>query len=157
MKDLVENGADVTANDNEAVEWAIENGYLDIVKFLVEHGADITANIGEAARLASIYGHDEVVEYLVNEGFILPFEQNVPVGNTGLPIDFVEIEDRYLNEEGEVVHNCMICTESMDKSNSKRLKVCTHIYHEECIRTWGQISDECPACRRKMYAKMEIV
>jgi ankyrin repeat protein len=37
---LIENGADVTADDNYAIRWASDNGHLPVVKFLIKRGAD---------------------------------------------------------------------------------------------------------------------
>ena len=38
---LVEQGADIQADNNCAVRWASDNGHLEIVKFLVEQGAQL--------------------------------------------------------------------------------------------------------------------
>jgi ankyrin repeat protein len=35
----IENEADVTANNNEAICWASEKGHLETVKLLLKHGA----------------------------------------------------------------------------------------------------------------------
>ena len=40
MKYLVEQGADIHADDDCALRWACDFGYLEIVKFLIELGAD---------------------------------------------------------------------------------------------------------------------
>ena len=68
IKYLVENGADITAQDNLAVRWASENGHLEIVKYLVQHGADITDENNQALRYASLNGHLLIVKYLVENG-----------------------------------------------------------------------------------------
>ena len=54
-------------NDQPLI-WASRNGHLDIVKYLVGKGANIHADDDEALRLASHYGHLEVVKYLVEKG-----------------------------------------------------------------------------------------
>ena len=68
VKYLVSQGADVKADNNYAVQVTSENGYLEGVKYLVSQGADVTANDNYAVRWASIRGHLEVVKYLVSQG-----------------------------------------------------------------------------------------
>ena len=48
-----------------ALRWASKNGHLEVVKYLVENKANIHAQNDEALRLASENGHLEVVKYLV--------------------------------------------------------------------------------------------
>jgi ankyrin repeat protein len=45
VKVLVENGADITADDNLPVKSASENGNFIMTKYLVERGADINSAI----------------------------------------------------------------------------------------------------------------
>jgi len=68
VKFLVENGANIHANNDLALCWAAENGYLEIVKYLVENGANIHANNDCALRWAAYKGHLEVVKYLIENG-----------------------------------------------------------------------------------------
>ena len=68
IKDLVEQGANVHANDDCALRWATENGHLEVVKYLVEQGADVHADDDCALRWAASSGHLKVVEYLVEQG-----------------------------------------------------------------------------------------
>jgi len=65
---LVEKGADIHANNDGALKWASKNGYLEVVEFLVEKGADIHANNDCSLRQASANGRLEVVEFLVEKG-----------------------------------------------------------------------------------------
>ena len=39
-KYLVEHGADIHANNNHALRWAAENGYLEVVKYLEEQDVE---------------------------------------------------------------------------------------------------------------------
>ena len=65
VKYLIENGADVTAQDNEAVMWASYKNHLDVIEYLVKNGADVTAQDNCAIRVASYKGHLKMVKYLV--------------------------------------------------------------------------------------------
>ena len=65
----VEDGADVHANDDEALRLASMNGQLEVVKYIVEEcGADMHADDDSALQLASMNGHLKVVRYLVEGG-----------------------------------------------------------------------------------------
>jgi len=52
---------------NGPLQWASENGYLEVVEFLVGKGANIHADNDYALRWASRNDHLEVVKFL--EGF----------------------------------------------------------------------------------------
>ena len=64
FKELVEQGANIHADNDYAIRLASCNGHLEIVKFLVENGANIHANDNSAIHCASSNGHLDVVEYL---------------------------------------------------------------------------------------------
>lgn len=64
VKFLHENGADITAYDNYAVRYAAERGHFDVVKYLYENGADITTKNNYAFRLSATNGHMKVAKYL---------------------------------------------------------------------------------------------
>lgn len=61
-------GQNPNGSDEAPLITASEYGYLDMVKYLVEHGADIHANNDEALFLARQNGHHEVANYLVLNG-----------------------------------------------------------------------------------------
>lgn len=54
---LVDQGADVTDDDNYAIGQAARNGNLAIIKFFIKKGADIHAAENYAIRTASFNGH----------------------------------------------------------------------------------------------------
>ena len=51
-------------NHSKVLIDAAKNGHLDVVRYLVERGADVHADDDEAMRWASRNGHLEVVKYL---------------------------------------------------------------------------------------------
>ena len=53
---------------NKQLIHAATNGNLKIIKYLVEQGADIHADNDYALRLASSYGKLEIIKYLVEKG-----------------------------------------------------------------------------------------
>jgi ankyrin repeat protein len=65
VKELFRLGAD---SSNKALIKSAENGNLEIVKILVQNGANILAQDNEALRASSELGHLEVVKFLVQNG-----------------------------------------------------------------------------------------
>ena len=65
---LLKNGADIHVDHDNALRWASQKGYLDIVIFLVENGANIRADDTDALKVASRGGHLSVIEYLIKNG-----------------------------------------------------------------------------------------
>jgi len=64
VKYLVENGADIHAYNDEALQLSTKKGHIGVVKFLVENGANIHVNDDIALRWSAENGHTEIVEYL---------------------------------------------------------------------------------------------
>ena len=67
FKYLIECGADIHTDNDYALRWSAEKGYLSVVKFLVESGADIHANRDHPVQLSAKNGHLSVVS--PNPGF----------------------------------------------------------------------------------------
>jgi len=65
---LIKNGANIHAQNDEALRYASENGHLAVVKLLIYNGCDIHANDEYALIGASVNGHLEIVEYLISNG-----------------------------------------------------------------------------------------
>jgi ankyrin repeat protein len=69
VKYLSSIGADVHADDDYAIRWAVGNGYLDTVKYLVSIGADAKACRRHCAiKWATEYRHFNTLDYLVSIG-----------------------------------------------------------------------------------------
>lgn len=49
VKSSIEKGADIHVNNDSALSWASNNGYLDIVKYLVSKGSNIHNNNNESS------------------------------------------------------------------------------------------------------------
>ena len=62
--DLINEGADVHADNDYALMVASENGHIEVVKILLEHGADVHADNDSALRYASSNGHVDAVKLL---------------------------------------------------------------------------------------------
>lgn len=61
----IEQGVDITSNNNYALILACKEGNLDVMKKLVIHGANITSNRDWLLNIASTLGHFEIVKFLV--------------------------------------------------------------------------------------------
>ena len=68
VKYLVKHGADIHAKDDVALRWSVEKGHLEVVKYLVEQGANIHADDDASLRSAAYNGRLEVVKYLIGQG-----------------------------------------------------------------------------------------
>ena len=62
---LINHGVD--AKNQKALLGAINNGHLEATKILIENGADPTANNDNALYQAISWGHDEIINYLIAE------------------------------------------------------------------------------------------
>jgi ankyrin repeat protein len=61
---VLEEGADVHVDDDQALKIVCSFGRLEIVKLLLENGADIKADDYDGLKMAKLFGQTEVVEYL---------------------------------------------------------------------------------------------
>lgn len=57
VKYLVENGANIHADDESALEWAIIENNYDVVKYLIDKGANPTVKNGKFLIDASSFGY----------------------------------------------------------------------------------------------------
>ena len=76
---LVSQGANVTDDNNYAVQVASMNGHLEVIKYLVSQGADVTDDNNYAVQVASMNGHLEVIKYLVSQGADVKVKDNYGV------------------------------------------------------------------------------
>ena len=65
---MIDNGTDITADDNYAVRLAARYGHTETVRLLIDYGADITADDNRAVRWAASSGHMETVRLLIEHG-----------------------------------------------------------------------------------------
>jgi hypothetical protein len=68
VKYLLDKGAYMHADNDEALQWACENGYAEIVKMLLDAGADVHTRGDYVLREASYIGHTETVKVLLDAG-----------------------------------------------------------------------------------------
>jgi ankyrin repeat protein len=65
---LLDHGADINANDGEALQAALKTGRTTILQLLLDKGADVNAGDGQALLAASISGDDSAVGLLLDRG-----------------------------------------------------------------------------------------
>lgn len=68
IKQLLEAGADVHAQNDYALRLASEYGHTEVLELLLEAGANVHADNDQALRVAAYGGHTEIIRLLVNYG-----------------------------------------------------------------------------------------
>lgn len=82
VKCLIQMGADVHAQSDQAVQWAAENNHIEVFKYLVrEAKANIHARNDYILLYAAEKGYTEIVEYIINAPF--PSEPSEPSEPSG--------------------------------------------------------------------------
>lgn len=110
---LVELGA--CLYKGRSIIWAIEKGYLEVIKYLVELGGDVKVKDDYAIRYASRHGHLEVVKYLTESEANIKIYNNYPVRHASKK-NHTEIV-KYLVTKGA---NIKICNGQLLRLASKR-------------------------------------
>jgi hypothetical protein len=91
LKYLIKNGADIHANDDLAVRYAIENGHVETVKYL--HSIEVGVNPFTTSVSGFIFacgnGHLKMVDYLM--------DKNVDLGNKWRDAIFKARENGHIN------------------------------------------------------------
>lgn len=54
-------------------------------------------------------------------------------------------------DEEQVFEDCPICLEKQDSTTTAKLDCCQHTFCFDCIKKWGEKSNECPVCRRRYH------
>lgn len=103
---LVEQGANVRAQDDYPIYNASESGNLEIAKYLVEHGANIHAGDERALRIASKNGHLNIVKYLVSLGADIHAENEESL-RWAIINEHLDVA-KYLVREGANIQNAII-------------------------------------------------
>ena len=102
MKYLIENGADVHADNDVALSCSAEMGHLEVVKYLIENGADIHACNGCALRCSARRGHVDIVKYLIENGANIHAWDEYALRSSANNGHFEVV--KYLIEQGADVH-----------------------------------------------------
>lgn len=68
LQQLINEGANVQAGENNALCWAAKNGHIDITKLFLDNGADIHSGGDKAFWWAAYKGHNDVIELLIKYG-----------------------------------------------------------------------------------------
>lgn len=65
---MIKHGTNIHAENGRALCLAVENGYLEIVKYLVENGVSVHIDEDKPFRCACLYSHFEIIKYLIEKG-----------------------------------------------------------------------------------------
>jgi len=69
----------INSSDNYALIWSCHQGHFEVVKYLVETGAELHAQHEQALCLACEQGYFEIVKYLVEAGANIRIDNNKPL------------------------------------------------------------------------------
>ena len=100
VKYLVEQGANVSTNNDYSLRMASRYGHLEVVKYLVDQGANVHARNDDALRWASRYGHLKIVKCLVEQGASIYNEHDLILAIINEHLEVV----KYLVEQGTNIH-----------------------------------------------------
>jgi len=84
---LIQNGADPTYNNSDALQWAARNGNSEIVKILLPAGANPQANNNNALRWAQHNDHTDIVNILNSVKTVTLSKNNINSSILTLPIN----------------------------------------------------------------------
>ena len=79
VRELIADGADVHACDDDALQWACAKGHAEIARVLLDAGADVHAYEDGALRWASMSGYTEIVRMLLDAGADIHARDDEPV------------------------------------------------------------------------------
>lgn len=146
IKYLIEQGADIHANSDEALRMASRSGCLNIVKYLVENGADIHANSDEAIKEAYFNNHYKTVRFLIESG----------VNPNVLHISMKEMMEKSLICKKPTYlpdfRKSDECSISDIKLNDDIPQIgcatCLNIFEKKSLKKWFEMGNNvCPICR----------
>ncbi len=68
VKFLIENGADIHANNDKPLYYACKYGYINIVELLIGHGANVHANFDAALKISKKNRKTQIIKLLLESG-----------------------------------------------------------------------------------------
>ena len=92
VKYLVESGADVQAQNNQALINASRSNHFEVVKYLIENGANIQDQDNLALIYACYYNCLKIVKYLIDQGADVQARSNQALVNAKKNNEFKLIE-----------------------------------------------------------------
>jgi len=107
---LIEVGADIHTDNDQALQWASFNGNLKIFKYIVDHSVDSTVihvNNDYILRMASVQGHLEIIKILVEKSGDIHIDNNyaLVLASSNGHLEIV----KYLVEHGADIHTNNDC------------------------------------------------
>ncbi|KAJ3039555.1 hypothetical protein HDV00_012131 [Rhizophlyctis rosea] len=119
---LLEAGADIHTNSNEALQLAEKYGNVHTVRCLLDAGADAHARSGEAMQLAVWEGHVDVVDLFFDCGYLLPVSERPALGEP-IAEDAIALVHLLLRTGGETLEGI-----------NDNLRVAAELGHIEILR-----------------------
>ena len=101
-------GYSVRLDKNEDLVVAASDGYFDAVKFLLDNGADIHYNDDQALRRASVCGQTSIVELLLDRGANMNARKDREYGcamYNAIHANRLEVVELLLNKGADIHYN----------------------------------------------------
>ena len=123
-----------------------------MVKYLIENGADIHAQNDEALKLASRYCHIDVVKFLrsyISICNFLLYALNKKKPNPVLSklVMAVFYKDRFFQTiHLPKIYSDKICPICREDVVYKHVLKCGHVYHSKCIKNWSKTRGKLKCC-----------
>jgi ankyrin repeat protein len=73
VKWLIEEGADMSTNNNVVLKCYIKRADLEMIEWLIDRGANIYDNINYAMRISVLYGHSDMIKWLIKNTIVLEY------------------------------------------------------------------------------------
>lgn len=158
---LIDHGADVHTNDDDALQWAAGCGQIETVRLLIAHDANIHADNNKALRFAAVNGYTEIVRLLLIHGADIHAEDDDALFSAaqkrhpdtvallieyGAPLEKLIPDQQFTHTtyltQREQLKKSFIKKIKDDQSLSKIFKTKTWTGHvSEMIELWSQIPD----------------
>jgi ankyrin repeat protein len=146
VKQLLNGGADIHYDEDNAIYYAAINDRLDVVKYLVTQGADIHVGNEITLRSCARDGQSEMVEYLISQGADVSAHDNSSLISAA--------RKGHL----EIIQLLMNAGADTHAREDWIFKNCSDevIYHIKLLENNNSVSDDrwnatCPSCESKAY------
>ena len=104
----------------------------------------VNIRTGTSTRRANRRIENIIPLFFLLYGFNEDEENKEPDVSIKLDIEKINCSEEHKNK------NCSICYSKLGLNNNITILNCNHIFHYDCISTWGHYKQSCPLCRQNI-------